>query len=76
MDCFIRGVVPQFEAERGFLRLCAFRGVIIAVYGLVGLRHVGVHRERCIAVVVVGGQCGGGVAHQDALQRNAGNRLA
>ena len=76
MDCFIRGVVPQFEAERGLLRLCAFRGVIIAVYGLVGLRHVGVHRERCIAVVVVGGQCGGGVAHQDALQRNAGNRLA
>ena len=75
MDCFIRGVVPQFEAERGFLRLCAFRGVIIAVYGLVGLRHVGVHRERCIAVVVVGGQCGGGVAHQDALQRNAGNRV-
>ena len=76
MDCFIRGVVPQFEAERGFLRLCAFRGVIIAVYGLVGLRHVGVHRERCIAVVVVSGQCGGGVAHQDALQRNVGNRLA
>ena len=76
MDCFIRGVVPQFEAERGFLRLCAFRGVIIAVYGLVGLRHVGVHRERCLAVGVVGRQCGGGVAHQDALQRNVGNRLA
>ena len=76
MDCFIRGVVPQFEAERGFLRLCAFRGVIIAVYGLVGLRHVGVHRERCIAVVVVGGQRGGSVAHQDALQRNVGNRVA
>ena len=76
MDCFIRGVVPQFEAERGFLRLCAFRGVITVVYGLVGLRHVGVHRERCLAVGVVGRQCGGGVAHQDALQRNVGNRLA
>ena len=72
----LRGVVLQFEFERGFLRLCAFRGVIIAVYGLVGLRHVGVHRERCLAVGVVGGQCGGGVAHQDALQRNVGNRLA
>ena len=35
MDCFIRGVVPQLEAERGFLRVCACRGVIIAVYGLV-----------------------------------------
>ena len=76
MVCFIRGVVPQFEAEGGFLRVCAFRGVIIAVYGLVGLRHVGLHREGCLAVGVVGGQCGGGVAHQDALQRNAGNRLA
>ena len=76
MDCFIRGVVPQLEAERGFLRVCACRGVIIAVYGLVGLRHVGLHRERCLAVGVVGGQCGGSVAHQDALQRNAGNRVA
>ena len=74
--CFNRGVVPQLEAERGFLRLCACRGVIIAVYGLVGLRHVGLHRERCLAVGVVGGQCGGSVAHQDALQRNVGNRLA
>ena len=76
MDWFIRGVVPQFELERGFPRLCACRGVIIAVYGLVGLRHVGVHRERCLAVAVVGGQCGGGVAHQDAPQRNADNRVA
>ena len=76
MDWFNRGVVPQLEAERGFLRLCAFRGVIIAVYGLVGLRHVGLHRERCLAVGVVGGQCGGSVTHQDALQRNAGNRVA
>ena len=76
MGRFNRGVVPQFEAERGFLRVCAFRGVIIAVCGHVGLLHVGVHRERCLAVGVVGGQCGGSVAHQDALQRNAGNRLA
>ena len=76
MDWFNRGVVPQLEAERDFLRLCAFRGVIIAVYGLVGLRHVGLHRERCLAVGVVGGQCGGSVTHQDALQRNAGNRVA
>ena len=76
MDWFNRGVVPQLKAEWGLLRLCACRGVIIAVYGLVGLLHVGVHRERCLAAVVVGGQCGGGVAHQDALQRNAGNRLA
>ena len=74
--CFNRGVVPQFEAEGGFLRLCSFRGVIIAVYGLVGLRHVGLHRERCLAVGVVGRQFGGSVAHQDALQRNAGNRVA
>ena len=56
MDWFNRGVVPQLEAERGFLRVCAFRGVIIAVYGLVGLRHVGVHRERCLAVGVGGRQ--------------------
>ena len=76
MDRFIRGVVPQFEAERGFLRVCAFRGVIIVVYGLVGLLHVGLHRERCLAVGVGGRQCGGGVAHQDAPQRNAGNRVA
>ena len=76
MDWFNRGVVPQLEAEWGLLRVCACRGVIIAVYGLVGLLHVGVHRERCLAVVVVGGQCGGGVAHQDALQLNAGNRVA
>ena len=76
MDRFNRGVVPQLEAERGFLRLCAFRGVIIAVYGLVVLRHVGLHRERCHAVGVGGRQCGGSVAHQDALQRNVGNRLA
>ena len=76
MDWFSRGVVPQLEAERSFLRLCSFRGVIIAVYGLVGLLHVGVHRERCLAVVVDGGQCSWSVAHQDALQRNAGNRLA
>ena len=76
IDWFNRGVVPQLEAERGFPRLCACRGVIIAVYGLVGLLHVGVHRERCLAVVVVGGQCGGSVTHQDALQRNVGNRVA
>ena len=76
MDRFLLGVVPQFELERGLLRVCACRGVIIAVYGLVGLRHVGVHRERCLAVGVVGGQCGGGVAHQDALQRNVDNRVA
>ena len=76
MVCFIRGAVPQFEAERGFLRVCSFRGVITVVYGLVGLLHVGLHRERCLAVGVVGGQCGGGVAHQDAPQRNAGNRVA
>ena len=76
MDWFNRGVVPQLEAEWGLLRVCACRGVIIAVYGLVGLLHVGVHRERCLAVVVVGGQCGGGIAHQDALQLNAGNRVA
>ena len=76
MDRCLRGVVLQFEAERGFLRVCACRGVIIAVYGLVGLRHVGLHRERCLAVGVVGGQRGGSVAHQDALQRNVGNRLA
>ena len=76
MDWFNRGVVPQLEAERGFLRVCACRGVIIAVYGLVGLRHVGVHRERCLAAFVGGGQCGGSVTHQDALQRNAGNRVA
>ena len=75
MDWFNRGVVPQLEAERGFLRLCAFRGVIIAVYGLVGIRHVGLHRERCLAVGVGGRQFGGSVAHQDALQRNAGNRV-
>ena len=76
MDWFNRGVVPQLEAERGFLRVCAFRGVIIAVYGHVGRRHVGLHRERCLAVGVGGGQFGGSVAHQDALQRNVGNRLA
>ena len=76
MDWFICGAVLQFEAERGFLRLCACRGVIIAVFGHVGLLHVGVHRERCLAVGVVGGQCGGSVAHQDALQRNVGNRVA
>ena len=76
MDWFTRRVVPQLEAERGFLRVCACRGVIIAVYGLVDLLHVGVHRERCLAVVVVGGQCGGSVAHQDALQINIGNRVA
>ena len=76
MDWFNRGVVPQLEAERGFLRICACRGVIIAVYGLVDLLHVGVHRERCLAVVVVGGQCGGSVTHQDAFQRNAGNCVA
>ena len=49
--------------------------MIIAVYGLVGLLHVGVHRERCLAVGVGGRQCGGGVAHQDALQRNVDNRV-
>ena len=76
MDWFIRGVVPQLEAERGFLRVCACRGVIIAVCGHVGLRHVGVHRERCLAVAVGGGQCGGSVAHQDTPQRNAVNRGA
>ena len=76
MGRFNRGVVPQFEAEGGFLLLCSCRGVIIVVYGLVGLLHVGVHRERCLAVGVVDGQCGGSVAHQDALQLNAGNRLA
>ena len=76
MDWFNRGVVPQFEAEGGFLLLCSCRGVIIVVYGLVGLLHVGVHRERCLAVGVVGGQCGGSVAHQDALQRNVVNRVA
>ena len=76
MDWFTRRVVPQLEAERGFLRVCACRGVIIAVYGLVDLLHVGVHRERCLAVVVVGGQYGGSVTHQDALQRNVGNRVA
>jgi len=76
MDWFNRGAVPQLETERGFPRLCSFRGVIIAVFGLVGLRHVGVHRERCLAVGVVGGQCGGSVAHQDALQLNSGNRVA
>ena len=75
MGRFIRGVVPQLEAERGFLRVCACRGVIIVVYGLVGLLHVGVHRERCLAVVVAGGQFGGSVAHQDDLQLNAGNLL-
>ena len=75
MGRFNRGVVPQFEAEGGFLLLCSCRGVIIVVYGLVGLLHVGVHRERCLAVGVVGGQCGGSVAHQDALQRNVGNLL-
>ena len=50
--------------------------MIIAVFGHVGLLHVGLHREGCLAVGVVGGQCGGSVAHQDALQRNAGNRVA
>ena len=76
MDRFLLGVVPQFELERGFPRLCACRGVIIAVCGLVGLLHVGLHRERCLAVGVGGRQCGGGVAHQDALQLNADNRVA
>ena len=76
MGRFNRGVVPQFEAEGGFLLLCSCRGVIIAVYGLVGLLHVGVHRELCLAVGVGGGQCGGSVAHQDALQLNVGNRIA
>jgi len=76
MDWFNRRVVPQLEAERGFLRVCACRDVIIAVYGLVDLLHVGVHRERCLAVGVVGGQCGGSVTHQDALQINVGNRVA
>ena len=75
MDWCLRGAVLQFELERGFPRLCACRDVIIAVYGHVGLRHVGLHLERCLAVGVVGGQCGGSVAHQDALQRNAGNRV-
>ena len=75
IDWFNRGVVPQLEAERGFPRLCACRGVIIAVYGLVGLLHVGVHRERCLAAGVGGRQLGGSVAHQDALQPNAGNRV-
>ena len=76
MDWFNRGVVPQLEAERGFLRLCSFRGVIIAVCGLVVLRHVGLHRERCLAVGVGGRQFGGSVAHQNALQRNVDNRIA
>ena len=76
MDWFNRGVVPQLEAERGFLRVCACRGVIIAVYGLVGLLRVGVHRERCLAVGVGGRQLGGSVAHQDAPQRNVANRVA
>ena len=76
MDWFNRGVVPQLDAERGLLRVCACRGVIIAVYGLVGLLHVGVHRERCLAVGVGGRQLGGSVAHQDALQRNVANRVA
>ena len=76
MDWFNLGVVTQLEAEWGFLRVCACRGVIIAVYGLVGLLHVGVHRERCLAAGVGGGQCGGSVAHQDALQLNSGNRVA
>ena len=72
----LRGVVPQLEAEGGFLRLCACRGVIIVVYGHVGLLHVGVHRERCLAVGVGGRQLGESVAHQDALQLNVGNRVA
>ena len=76
MDWCLRGAVLQFELERGFPRLCACRDVIIAVYGLVDLLHVGVHRERCLAVGVVGGQCGGSVTHQDALQINVGNRVA
>ena len=77
MDWFNRGVVPQLESERCFLRLCSFRGVIIAVYVLVGvLLHVGVHRERCLAVGVGGRQLGGSVAHQDALQLNSGDRVA
>ena len=76
IDWFNRGVVPQLEAERGFPRLCACRGVIIAVYGLVGLLHVGVHRERCLAAGVGGRQLGGSVAHQDALQRNVADRVA
>lgn len=50
--------------------------MIIAVYGLVDLLHVGVHRERCLAVGVGGRQFGGSVAHQDALQINVGNRVA
>ena len=76
MDWFNRGVVPQLKAEWGLLRLCACRGVIIAVYGLVGLLHVGVHRERCLAAGVGGRQLGGSVAHQDALQRNVADRVA
>ena len=76
MDWFNRGVVPQLDAERGLLRVCACWGVIIAVYGLVGLLHVGVHRERCLAVGVGGRQLGGSVAHQDAPQRNVANRVA
>ena len=76
MDWFNRGVVPQLEAERGLLRVCACRDVVIAVYGLVGLLHVGVHRERCLAVGVGGRQLGGSVAHQDAPQRNVANRVA
>ena len=76
MGRFNRGVVPQFEAEGGFLLLCSCRGVIIVVYVLVGLLHVGVHRERCLAVGVGGRQLGGSIAHQDALQLNSGNRVA
>ena len=72
----LRGAVLQFELERGFPRLCACRGVIIAVYGLVDLLHVGVHRERCLAAGVGGRQLGGSVAHQDALQRNVADRVA
>ena len=75
-DWFIRGAVLQFELERGFPLLCDSRGVIIAVFGLVGLLHVGLHRERCLAVGVGGRQLGGSVAHQDALQLNLGNRVA
>ena len=76
MDWFICGAVLQFELERGFPLLCDSRGVIIAVFGLVGLLHVGLHRERCLAVGVGGRQLGGSVAHQDALQLNSGNRVA
>ena len=76
MDWFNRGAVPQLETERGFLLLCSCRGVIIVVYVLVGLLHVGVHRERCLAVGVGGRQLGGSIAHQDALQLNSGNRVA